>query len=206
MKRINLLQPEAKKASHIKFANIGILKSPVSRVIAAALVGFVSLNIWQATSLLRHEFAITASKRIIASQEAKLAQAQKAREQVKAQKEEIAKEKKRVEGKIRALQQTHGERKDWAGILAEISKLVPDDLWITKIKLNKDSATIAGATSGNTIVSRFMSALDESDYFGRTDFNYTQKGKSTERPVINFEITTRLVMENVVSEGQGSNE
>lgn len=192
MKRINLLQAETKKAAAMKLPTIGILKSPFSRLVVIAIVGFISLNVWHATSLLRHEIAITAGKKAVAELEARLAYSQKMHQDIIEEKQEIDEKKKRVEAKARVLQQTQTERKDRAEILVELAKIVPEDLWLTKVAFKKGEATIGGATSSNEIVSRFMAELDKSDYFEGTNFNYTQKAKGQDKQVINFELTTRL--------------
>ena len=107
----------------------------------------------------------------------------------------IDKEAARIEEKFKILQQVQGERIAWAKILAHLSELVPKDLWINKVNLNKKVIILTGTTFDNAIVSRFMAELDESDYFKDTSFNYTQKAKLTDKPVMNFEIITHIVLE-----------
>ena len=82
--------------------------------------------------------------------------------------------------------------------MAHLSELVPQDLWINKVALNKDLITITGTTFDNAIVSRFMARLDESDYFKDTSFNYTQKAKLTDKPAIDFEVTTHIALEKAL--------
>jgi len=195
MKRINLIPPEAKKITPKRWLKAYLLKSRTSRLVAVVVIVFIFVNIWQATSLLRYRFAINQGKKNIVKLQAKLTQSQNAYAQIKSQKQEIDKETRRIEEKFKILQQTQGERIAWAKVLAHLSELVPQDLWIDKVTLNKDLVTLVGTTFDNAIVSRFMARLDESKYFQDTSFNYTQKAKLTDKPVINFEVTTHIVLE-----------
>lgn len=198
MKRINLIPPEAKKITPKRWLKVYLLKSRTSRLVALIVIVFIAVNIWQATSLLRYRFAINQGKKNIIKLQAKLTQSQNIYAQIKSQKQEIEKETKRIEEKFKILQQAHGERIAWAKVLAYLSELAPQDLWVDKVTLNKDLITLAGTTFDNAIVSRFMARLDESAYFKDTSFNYTQKAKLTDKPVINFEVTTHIVLEKTL--------
>jgi len=195
VRRINLIPPEAKKITPRRWLKAYIFKTRTSKFMALTLILFVFLNLWQATSLLRYRFAVSQGKKNIVKLQAKLTQSQNAYAQIKSQKQEIGKKTRRIEEKFKILQQTQGERIAWAKVLAHLSELVPQDLWIDKVTLNKDLVTLAGTTFDNAIVSRFMARLDESEYFKDTSFNYTQKAKLTDKPVINFEVTTHIVLE-----------
>ena len=196
MKRINLIPPEAKKIRPNKWLKVYIFKTRTSQFTALTVVLFVFLNLWQATSLLRYKFAVGQGKKNITKLQLKLVQSQDAYAKIKNQKQEIGRETKRIEEKFKILQQAQGERLAWAKVLAHLSELVPHDLWIDKVILNKDLITLVGTTFDNAIVSRFMARLDESKYFQETSFNYTEKAKLTDKPVINFEVTTHIVLEN----------
>jgi Tfp pilus assembly protein PilN len=198
VKRINLIPPEAKKITPKRWLKAYLLKSRTSRLLAVAVIVFIFVNLWQATSLLRYKFSVSQSKKNINKLQLKLTQSQNAYAQIKSKRQEIDKEIKRIEEKFKILQQAQGERIAWAKVLAHLSELVPQDLWIDKVALNKDLVTLTGTTFDNAIVSRFMARLDESDYFKDTSFNYTQKAKLTDKPVINFEITTHIVAEKTI--------
>lgn len=195
MKRINLIPEEAKKITPKKWLKICLFKSRTSRLISLAVIFFIFINLWQATSLLRYKFAITQGKKNINRLQVKLIRDQNTYTGIKTQKEGIERKIKRIEEKFKILQQAKGERLVWAKVLAHLSELIPQDLWINKVKLNKEQITLLGTTFDNAIVSRFMARLDESDYFKETSFNYTQKAKLTDKPVINFEVTTHIVAE-----------
>jgi len=197
MRRINLMPAEAKKITPKKWLKDYLFKSPVRRLITSGVIIFIFVNLWQVSSFLRYKFAIIQGEKNLAKLQENLIQTQQIYSQIKNQRQEIDKEIGRIEEKFRTLQQQKQEMLAWAQILTEISELLPEDLWINKIRLNKELVTLSGATFDNVIVSDFMAKIDESNYFQETSFNYTQKSKLQEKPVINFEITTLIDWEKV---------
>jgi Tfp pilus assembly protein PilN len=198
VRRINLIPPEAEKITPKKWLKGYIFKSRTRRLVSLAAIVFIFINLWQVTFLLRYKFAVRQGKKSITKLQQKLAQSQDVYAKIKNQKQEIEKETRRIEEKFKILQQAQAETIAWAKVLAHLSELVPQDLWIGKVTLNKDLVTLAGTTFDNAIVSRFMARLDESNYFKETSFNYTQKAKLTDKPVINFEVTTHIVLEKAI--------
>lgn len=198
MKRINLIPAEAKKITPKRWLKTYLLKSRALRLVTVGVIIFVFMNLWQATSFLRYKFSIIQGRKNITKLQEKLTQSQNTYALIKRQKQEIEKEIKRIEEKFKILQQAEQGRLAWAEVLAHLSDLVPQDLWLNKVKLNNELITLIGTTFDNAIVSRFMARLDESDYFKETSFNYTQKAKLTDKPVINFEVTTHIVLEKAI--------
>lgn len=199
MKRINLLPPEAKKITPKKWLKAYLLKSRTWRLVALAVVFFVFLNLWQVTSLLRYKFSASLGKKNIVKLQAKATQSQNIYSQIKNQKQEVDKEAKRLEEKFKVLQEAQTERPVWAKVLAHLSELIPENLWINKVKLDKEAVTLVGTTFDNAIVSQFMAKLDASEYFTQTSFTYTQKAKLSDQPVMNFEVTTHIVLDKVIN-------
>ena len=198
MRRINLIPEEAKKITPRKWLKTRLLKSRTLRIISLVVIALILINLWQSTSLLRHRFAIASGKKKINELRTKVLRSRNVYDQTRQQKEGTEKEIKRIEEKFRLLQRVRAERTAWAVVLAHLSELVPENLWINKTTLNKKLISIIGTTFDNEVVSRFMELLDESDYFENTSFNYTQKKKLTDKAVINFEVTTNVVLEKLM--------
>lgn len=193
MKRINLIPPEAKKTNTGARINAWLSRDRhSSKIIIATLVFFAFLFIWHSTAILRYRLNIVAKKEKIKTLEVQLREANISYKQIKERKEQMNREKKRLEQRLYFLQEAGKERIEWSKALARLSSLVPEELWIGKASFNKDVITITGTTIDNTLVSNFMSRLDESKYFQGTGFNYTQKAKLSDQSLVNFEVTTHL--------------
>lgn len=198
MKRTNLIPEEARKVTFKKRLQIRILKSPVSRTVAAIVALFIFMNFWQGTAIFRHRLAVRQGKNNILRLQLKLAETQNTYAQLNVQKQLIDTEAKQIESRLLTLQQIQTGRLIWAKVLVNLSQLLPPELWVNRVTLNKELITIAGTTVDNVVVSKFMARLDESEFFRDTGFNYTQKAELTDKAVINFEITTHVVVEKIM--------
>ncbi len=192
MKRINLIPREAKRIPAKKWIKIEVFKSRASRIITGIVLVVVFVSLWQATGIFRYKWANTRAEKRISQMQAQLTILQAQQEQIRKEREALDKEKKQAASRMKTLQEAKEEAVDWSSILAHLSSLVPQKLWVTRASLNRNLVTINGTTFDNTLVSRFMLRLDESKTFEDTSFNYTQKGKLDDTGVINFEVTTHL--------------
>ncbi len=192
MKRINLIPHEARKVDVKAWIKACFSKGRSSKIIAATLIFFVLLFIWHGTAIFRYRLNITAQKKKIKKLQVQLKEENIACRQIQEQREKLQLQKKHIEQRLFFLQEAEKERIEWSAVLAHLSNLVPQAMWVNEASFNKDIITISGATLDNALVSKFMARLDESEYFQGTSFNYTQKAKLTDRPVINFEVTTHL--------------
>ena len=77
--------------------------------------------------------------------------------------------------------------------LAYLTTLIPDEIWINKLSIYRDSIIINGSTLNNEAVSKFMDNLNGSNSFKESSFNFTQKGETSQAALYNFEIVTNLV-------------
>ena len=197
MKRINLIPEEAKKLTPKLWLKKRLLKSRALKVIVLAIILLFAINMWQASSILRHKHAIASGKKKIAELRIKLTQSKEAAIEVKKEKGTVDDEIKRVAQKFGLLRKIQGRKSAWTIVLTRLSEIVPQNLWINNINMDKELITIVGTTFDNEIVSKFMEQLDESEYFEKTSFNYTQKKEFNDKPVIGFEVTTHAIIKKI---------
>lgn len=195
MKRINLIPEEAKKVTPAKWLKIHLLRSRTTQIVTLFIIGFVIVNIWQATAIVRYKVVVMRNRHAVQKLSAKLIETQNDYAAISSEKTEILRQTKNLDKKITLLESIKSERTPWAKFLAEMSRVTMKDLWINKLSMNRDKVTIVGTTLNNAIVSQFMADLDESRYFRDTSFNYTQKAAIAENAVMDFEVTTHIVLE-----------
>lgn len=198
MKRINLIPDEAKKSALGRRLKDFVFKSAFSRVAASVVIFFMLIVFWRAGLIIRYKVLIAGGKNSIKALQAKLVDAQAEYADLRRQRQGVEKETGSIAGKLNMLKAIRAQDIAWASILERLSRLLPDNLWVNKVVLNNDSVTIVGATFDNSIVSKFMSGLDDSGYFKDTGFTYTKKTEMGDRPVIDFEVNTHLVLEKAM--------
>lgn len=198
MKRINLIPAEAKRTTAERWLRQHLFKSRASRIAAIITVIFIAVNLWQVSQFLRYKLAAFQGKAGIKKMQARLTHLQGTYASINAQRQQLEREARRIESRLETLQQLQTERFVWAKALSHLSSLLPQELWVNKITLNKEQVVIAGTTFDNALVGRFMARLDESEYFEQTTFNYTQKTELTDKPALNFEVVTHVVLAKVM--------
>jgi type IV pilus assembly protein PilN len=75
-------------------------------------------------------------------------------------------------------------------MLDEISKALPDLVWLTKLDQKGSSIDIAGYTNGLTAVADFMSSLQRSGWFPQVDMGLTKEsgGRGSTTGVLDFSV------------------
>lgn len=78
-------------------------------------------------------------------------------------------------------------------LLDQLSYALPDYLWLTSMKDEKDLISIEGMTFSNLIVADFMDRLKESGYFANVELTQTSKAESEGRELVKFSITSKYI-------------
>ncbi|HAD82021.1 MAG: hypothetical protein A2509_07775 [Candidatus Edwardsbacteria bacterium RIFOXYD12_FULL_50_11] len=76
-------------------------------------------------------------------------------------------------------------------LLDQLSQALPDYLWLTSMKDDKDLISMEGMTFSNLIVADFMDRLKGSGYFSNVELTQTTKATSEGRDLVKFSITSR---------------
>jgi len=78
----------------------------------------------------------------------------------------------------------------WAVTLKELSRLVPQGIWLTGFSIEDYYLKIQGGAYDEKSISDFMAVLRKSPALSNVSFNYTQASKVGDKKVILFEITS----------------
>lgn len=191
MRRINLITRSVskKQAEWRTLPKNRIWFGVISVFVIMGLV-FLGQSLWIMSLRIR----IPRQQKAIQNDEANLIEQQSAVTKAEEQRKRIRENTKRLEGKLRVIRMSRSRQIDFSEVLKTLSEYVPSDLWIDKMTLDQNQITIIGTTLDNIKVSQFMERLDTSEAFERTGFNYTEKTDLDGRPLINFEVTTHILM------------
>ena len=191
MRRINLITRSVskKQAEWRTLPKNRIWFGVISVFVIMGLV-FLGQSLWIMSLRIR----IPRQQKSIQNDEVNLIEQQSAVTKAEEQRKRIRENSKRLEGKLRVIRMSRSRQIDFSEVLKTLSEYVPSDLWIDKVMLDQNQITITGTTLDNIKVSQFMERLDTSVTFERTGFNYTEKTDLDGRPLINFEVTTHILM------------
>ena len=177
MIRINLIAPErpTQKKAKVPSAASGAFQFYFFLAVFGGGAVVVDAGLWWLKS------------QQIAKLEREINQAKKRQKELEAIKKQVdALEAKRNTLKMKKdlIERLRREQSDPVHMLDEISKALPDLVWLTKLDQKGASIDISGYTNGLTAVADFMSSLQRSGWFPQVDMGLTkesggQRGSST---------------------------
>ncbi|MBN2205968.1 MAG: PilN domain-containing protein [Candidatus Aminicenantes bacterium] len=172
MIRINLLKPEKKEWKEtapglpVQEATKEKAKTPSGNlIILLAVVGIAALFYLQKRSLDREEALLNQAK-----------QEKNKLQYVIAKLAEIETQKATLEKKIDLITQLQAQQEVVVRIMDEVSKALPEWVWLTETAFDKGVVTLKGKALSNNLIGDYMIALENSPYLARVDIkSSTQK-------------------------------
>jgi type IV pilus assembly protein PilN len=130
--------------------------------------------------------------------ETTVSQLEAAIEQFKPQQKQVAsfKEKrKKLESKLDVIKGLEAQRTGPVRLLAEVSDLVPERLWLNLLSTKGAQVTIEGSSIDTGIVADFLRSLNQSELFSDIDLKKTEGGKEVQGVrLVKFKIVARFSM------------
>jgi type IV pilus assembly protein PilN len=103
---------------------------------------------------------------------------------VKKQVDEFQAKKKTLEDKVNLIERLRAEQAGPVHMLDEISKALPDFVWLTSMDQNGANLSMKGQTSGLTAVADFIANLQRSGWFPSVELKSTTEANN----VVTFEV------------------
>jgi type IV pilus assembly protein PilN len=176
MIRINLLAPERpteKKKKSASAAAPGAFQAYLLLTLFAGGAAFVCAAAW---------WYKTAQLKDLDSRIAADEKRQRDLQAIKVQVDAFQKKKTLLENKVNLIEQLKAQQKGPVHMLDEISKALPDFVWLTKLDEAAGRVTFTGQSNSLTAVADFISALQRSGWFPQVDLVQSTE----EANIVNF--------------------
>jgi len=102
-----------------------------------------------------------------------------------------------VERKLALVDELQQGRFESLKTLGELSKVIPENVWLTSIVDSSGNLKIAGLGESNKAVANFMRSLDKSPLFGKIALQVITRQEAAGVPVRNFSMTLSRLDEPV---------
>ena len=104
---------------------------------------------------------------------------------------EITQKRQEVANRLDIIAKLDQERYFRVKIMDEISRCVPENMWLTKVdESNGRSFAVEGVTFSNIIVARFMSELEAAPHWQNVELGVAQQGKIDKYDVVQFSLVS----------------
>jgi type IV pilus assembly protein PilN len=177
MIRINLLAADKPEATKKKTASApGNVQAYLILGLFAGGMLLACLGLWwmKTTSIQELDEKIASAKKRQAELQA-----------IKVQVEQFLQRKRILDAKVKLIEQLKAQQSGPVHMLDEISKSLPDFVWLTSMDQAGNKITFAGESNGLTAVADFISNLQRSGWFPKVDLVSTQEANN----VIQFQLT-----------------
>lgn len=180
MIRINLLAPEKPEAGKKKVAAVGAAPGAVQAYLilglfaGGAALASAGLWWWKSSSIKELDVKIAAAKK-----------RQNELQAIKIQVEEFQRRKRILDAKVKLIEQLKAQQSGPVHMLDEISKGLPDFVWLTSLDQAGNRITLGGQSNGLTAVADFISNLQKAGWFPRVDLVSSREANN----VITFQLT-----------------
>lgn len=183
MIRINLLPREERQVRRsIQLPKVGAIMPVLALLLVAAL--FTAFSVVQAMQVSRLKSDIARAER----------EAEKLRPQIQTI-NELTQKREEVTRRLNVITQLDKTRLWRVRLVDELSKCVPDHLWLTSYEeTGPNTVKVEGVTFSNLIVADFMSRLEASPLYGNVDLVVAEKGTIDQRNVVKFTITASMTL------------
>lgn len=180
MRGVNLLPPEiAKKKKLARKRQTAIFLG--GTIVAVVFISYLGLFI----SARSYQKNIKEKERLLAEQGSKREELQAVMDRV----ERIEKDTKALEERIRTVQELTGGELCYWEILRELGHIIPEKVWLRELILNPQTRKLSlkGSASSDTLIARFLAALETSPHFRKVELKETKKNVSGDYK--DFELT-----------------
>jgi type IV pilus assembly protein PilN len=181
MIRINLLAPE-RPASKKKAAasTPGALQAYLFLLLfgGGAIAGCVALYAWKTSQLAELDTKITQNKKRQAELQA-----------IKVQVDQFLAKKRILDAKVKLIEQLRSQQSGPVHLLDEISKALPDLVWLTSLDQAGNTIRLQGECNGLTSVADFISNLQRSGWFPQVDL---VSSNETAANIITFQLQAQF--------------
>jgi len=176
MIRINLLPVKAAKKQEMLRGQLAILILSIVIVVIASGGLYASLS-----------FKVSGQKKMVAEKEAEINSLKKKIGEVS----QFKKRQAELRGKLDVLERLREGKTGPVHLLDELSKVIPDKMWLNSFKENKGSIVITGVSLTEETVAQFMKALESSGYYQNIELKVVEQSRAKENTLQKFEITCR---------------
>lgn len=182
MIRINLLPREERQARrNIRLPKLGTLMPALVLVLVISL--FAAVSVFQTLQIGRLKVDIARAEQ----------EAEKLRPQIQTI-QDLTQKREELQRRLTVISDLDKGRLQRVKLIDELSRCVPEHLWLGSYEETGSKVQIEGVTFSNLLVADFMTRLEASPLYGNVDLVVAEKGTIDQRNVVKFKITATMTL------------
>lgn len=196
MIKVNLLSPGKKDVAAGAAPAAIVEEEKVPKINMGAVLGAVLLTVGIIGYLyLSQTSELNRKRSLVNEKEARKAELDKVLKTVA----ELEATKAKLESKVKTIQDLKSRQHAAVKMMDEVSKALPENVWLTKLTFNSDLVNLEGSASTNDLVADFIRNMKASNFFINEKFNGSNRKVTAGTEVFNFKLSI-LFSENLVKQ------
>jgi len=106
--------------------------------------------------------------------------------------EQLEATKLKLDNKVKIIQELKNKQKAAVRMMDEVSKALPDNVWLTRLTFNRDLVNLDGQASTNNLVADFIHNMKASNYFFSEKFNGSTRRIVAGTEIFSFKLSIRF--------------
>lgn len=187
MIKVNLLSPEKKEvAAGGEPAAFLAEEEKVSKIHTGAVLGAVLFTLGVIGFLyFTQSNTLNSKKRELEEKQARKAELDEVLKTIT----KLENTKKRLDKKVRIITELKGKQANAVRVMDEVSKALPEMVWLTKLNFGKNVLKLEGTALSNDLIADFIDNLRASNYFQNEQFQGSNRKKQGGIDVFNFKLS-----------------
>jgi len=186
MIRINLLKPERKEFKEAPIAPVPEFKEKkrqpwAALLLVVALAAVAVLFFYQRSTLAREQELLRVAK-----------EEKKSLQDVVIKLEELEKQRNLFQRKIRVITQLQSRQENAVIIMDELSKHLPNWVWLTDLTFIADGVRIKGRAVSNNLIADYIYNLEKSTYFTDVSLISSTQRRLRNNQYLEFSLTANF--------------
>jgi len=195
MIKVNLLSPGKKEVSPGAPSAAFVEEEKEPKINMGAVLGAVLLTVGIIGYLyLSQSSELNRKQSFLSERKARKAELDKVLKTV----EQLEATKLRLDKKVKIIQELKNKQQAAVRMMDEVSKALPDNVWLTRLTFKGGLLNLEGQASTNDLVADFISNMKASNYFYDEKFNGSTRRMVAGAEIFSFKLTIRF-SENLVN-------
>lgn len=199
MIKVNLLSPGKKEVSAGTPAAAFVEEEKEPKINMGAVLGAVLLTVGIIGYLyITQSNELNRKNSLLSEKQARKAELDKVLQTVA----RLEATKKKLDQKVKIIQELKDKQQAAVRMMDEVSKALPENVWLTKLTFNVDMVNLEGSASTNDLVADFIDNMKASNYFFGEKFNGSTRRQVRGTEIFNFRLSIKfsekLVKEKVI--------
>ncbi len=108
--------------------------------------------------------------------------------------QELTQKREELERRLTVIADLDKGRLQRVKLIDELSRCVPEHLWLTGYEESGSKVQVEGVTFSNLLVADFMTRLEASPLYASVDLLVAEKGTIDQRNVVKFKVTAAMTL------------